>query len=551
MTRARPWLDLYPDGLAADARPAADTDALAMFEQTLAKNPESVAVWYFDTRITFAMLDEWSSAFAVALSEAGVRKGDRVAAQLQNVPQMVITILAVWKVGGIVVPTSAMAKGKELVHVLTDSGAVVIVAQESIWLDAVKPLIAETSIRTVITTSELDFVHDADTPAPLRMSHRERDPTTLDLADLLSTYAGGTVSRIHAAAIDPAFLTYTSGTTGPAKGAINTHGNVVFNSQIYQEWVPLSRDDVILGIAPLFHVTGLIGHITVSFLTGAPLVLAYRFDPPTMLRLLERHRATFTVGAITAFISMMNVPEIERFDVSSLSKILSGGAPIAPSVASEVKRVFGAPLRNVYGLTETTSPSHITPAGLHAPVDARSGALSVGVPVTATHASIVDDAGRRLPPGELGEITISGPQVVPGYWGKPEETAHALPGGVLHTGDIGLMDDAGWFFVVDRLKDQINTSGFKVWPRDVEDVLLAHPAVREAAVVGVRDDYRGETVKAFVAVRPAAEVSPNELIAFCRERMAAYKCPRMVELVAELPKTASGKILRRELRESS
>jgi long-chain acyl-CoA synthetase len=231
-----------------------------------------------------------------------------------------------------------------------------------------------------------------------------------------------------------------------------------------------------------------------------------------------------------------------------MTKVLSGGAPVFPAVVERWEGLTGNYIHNAYGLTETTSPSHVGPFGSRAPVDPTSGALSVGVPVSNTVVRVVDDDGRDLPVGEVGEIVIRGPQVVPGYWNKPEETAHALPEGELHTGDVGFMDADGWFYLVDRKKDQINAGGYKIWPREVEDVLYGHPAVREAAVVGVPDSYRGETVKAVVSLKAGAELQPDELIAFARERMAAYKYPRVVEVVDELPKTVSGKILRRELR---
>jgi long-chain acyl-CoA synthetase len=248
------------------------------------------------------------------------------------------------------------------------------------------------------------------------------------------------------------------------------------------------------------------------------------------------------------FISLMNTAGAKQRDVSSFTKILSGGAPIAPATVEAYESVMGAYIHNVYGLTETTSPSHVVPRGVRAPVDKGSGALSVGVPIFETMVRIQGDDGEDLPAGEVGEIVTSGPQVVSGYWNKPEETELAIPNGEIHTGDVGLMDDEGWFYVVDRKKDQINAAGYKVWPREVEDVIYGHQAVQEAAVVGVPDEYRGETVKAFVSLNPGRELDADELIAFCRERLAAYKYPRQVEFVDELPKTASGKVLRRQLR---
>jgi long-chain acyl-CoA synthetase len=330
---------------------------------------------------------------------------------------------------------------------------------------------------------------------------------------------------------------------------MNTHGNVAFNSQAYRDWMRLHADeDVILGVAPLFHITGLIGHVGVALLTATPLILFHRFDPAVCLELIERHRPTFTVGSITVFIALMNHPDARTRELSSLTKIMSGGAPIPPATAEAFETQFGAPIHNVYGLTETTSPSHAVPFGTKAPSDADSGALSVGVPIFNTVARIVAEDGSDVAVGELGEIVTCGPQVVPGYWRKPDETEHALPGGELHTGDVGFMDDKGWFYVVDRMKDMINASGYKVWPREVEDVLYQHPAVREAAVVGVPDQYRGESVKAFVSLKPGQSADEAALKSFCRERMAAYKYPRQIEVVDELPKTATGKILRRELR---
>jgi long-chain acyl-CoA synthetase len=332
---------------------------------------------------------------------------------------------------------------------------------------------------------------------------------------------------------------------------MNTHRNVVYNSEVYRRWVHLTPDDVCLAVAPLFHVTGLVAHLGVALLLPIPLVLGYRFEPAVMAELAERHKATWAMGSITAFIALMhNADAVER-DLSAMTKIASGGAPIAPSTVEQYEKTFGAYIHNLYGLTETTSPSHGVPWGRRAPVDPNSGALSVGVPVCGYTVCIVDEDRKELPPGEVGELVTEGPGVVPGYWGKPEETAKALPDGRLHTGDVGFMDSEGWFYLVDRQKDMIVASGFKVWPREVEDMLYQHPAVRETGVVGVPDPYRGETVKAFVSLKAGASVQPEELIAFCKERMAAYKYPRQVEIVDEIPKTVTGKVLRRELRDQA
>ncbi|MDQ3030095.1 MAG: AMP-binding protein, partial [Actinomycetota bacterium] len=243
-------------------------------------------------------------------------------------------------------------------------------------------------------------------------------------------------------------------------------------------------------------------------------------------------------------------PECTRDHFASLESIYSGGAAISPTAERAFRDATGKQVHNAYGLTETTSPMTVTPFGSPSPVDPTSGALSVGVPAPNTIVRIVGDDGKDVPLGQVGEIVAEGPQVVAGYWGKPEETAANLPGGALKSGDVGFMNPDGWVFIVDRKKDMINASGYKVWPREVEDVLAEHPAVRESAVVGVPDEKRGETVKAFVSLKPGATATPEELIAHCKERMAAYKYPRIVVLIDELPKTVTGKILRRELRDT-
>jgi long-chain acyl-CoA synthetase len=447
------------------------------------------------------------------------------------------------------VPVSPMLKHKELAEQLRDSGASALITLESLWEDVARDAVAETDVRLVITTSELDFVFEV--PALLAGSERRRRAGTLDLVALLDLHRGGDSAAGLSApsSQDLAFLTYTSGTTGPSKGAMNRHGNVVFNAQAYRDWIGLNDGDVCFGVAPFFHITGLIGNLCAPLLVGMPIVMSYRFDADVALELIERYGATFTIASITVFIALLNAPTGTERDLSRFNKIVSGGAPIAPATVEAYEKQFGTYIHNIYGLTETTSPSHCVPIGTRAPVDADSGALSVGVPIFNTVVRVVDENGAEVPAGEIGEFVTSGPQVVSGYWEKPEETEHAIPGGALHTGDVGFMDEHGWFYLVDRKKDQINAAGYKIWPREVEDVLYGHDAVREAAVVGVPDAYRGETVKAFVSLKPGQSVSEEALMAFCKERMAAYKYPRQIEFVPELPKTASGKILRRELRD--
>ncbi len=542
----RPWLARYAAGQPSDID-VEFASALAMFSACVQRDPGAPMIRYFDGVLTRRELDELSGAFAAGLAEAGFSPGERVALFLQNVPQFIIAMLGTWKAGGIAVAVNPMNKDRELDLILRDSGAAVLVCLEDLYQDVARQVVGGTDVRLVITTSALDH-QTRDDERILGGIKRLSGDGTQDMAALTGRFRGQQPAAPALGPDDVAFLTYTSGTTGPPKGAMTTHGNVVFNAQTYRDWIGIGPDDVILGVAPLFHITGSIGHVALSLLTGATLVLMYRLDPAVALETISADQVTFTVGSITVFIALMNAPNASREALATLTKIYSGGAPIPPSTIAAFQDTFGQYIHNIYGLTETTSPSHAVPLGASAPVDEASGALSVGVPVYSTVVRIVGEDGRDLPAGEIGELVTAGPQVVPGYWNKPEETARALPGGALHTGDVGYMDRDGWFYIVDRKKDQINVSGYKVWPREVEDVLYEHEAVREAAVVGVPDPYRGETVKAYVSLKPGRTTTPGELIAHCKQKLAAYKYPRQVEIIDELPKTVTGKILRRELR---
>ncbi len=541
----RPWLARYGDA-PADLTIEFD-DALAMFRAGVAADPDGVALRYFDGSVTRRELDELSDGLAAGLLASGFSPGDRLAVYLQNVPQFVIAMVAAWKAGGVMVSINPMSRQRELSYLLKDSGATVLVSLEALHDSVAREVVPDTDMRLVLTTSELEF-QTRDDQRLFAGTGRRRPEGTTDLLEFIAAHRGQPVPPVSFAPDDVAFLTYTSGTTGVPKGAMNTHRNVTFTAQVYRDRVHAGRDGAIFGIAPLFHITGLIGHIAVSLLVPAPLVLAYRFEPQVVLDAFLEHRPAFTIGAITAFSALLNAPGFTREHFASFTSIYSGGAAISPTAEQGFRAATGRQVHNAYGLTETTSPMTLTPFGSPSPVDETSGALSVGVPAPNTVVRIQDDDGNDLPLGEIGEIVAEGPQVVAGYWGKPEETAAGLPAGALKSGDVGFMNAEGWVFIVDRKKDMINASGYKVWPREVEDVLAEHPAVRESAVVGVPDEKRGETVKAFVSVRPGASVTEEELIAHCRERMAAYKYPRSVVLIDELPKTVTGKILRRELR---
>lgn len=542
----KPWLALYD----ADMPPVIEREydsALEMFQASVRRAPNAAIIRYFDATMTLGQLDEHSDAFAVALSQFGVAKGDRLAVVLQNIPQFIIATVAAWKLGAVVVPINPMYLEREMSTVLADSGAIGVICLES-GAELVRAAMTDTEVRTIITTSELQFQTRMD-PRIFSSTERIRVDGTVDMMELIEQYRGRRPADVRLKPEDLALLPYTSGTTGPPKGSMNTHANVVFTAQVYRDWVGLAEGGSMFAVAPLFHITGLIANIASPLLAAAATILTCRFHPVVSAESIAEHQATATIGAITVFIAWTNNPDVTPEHLSSFRSVYSGGAPIPKAALEAFRSKFGHYIHNGYGLTETNSPAIVVPFSKEAPVDAASGAVSIGVPVPSTTAWVVDEQSADLPIGQIGEIVVAGPQVALGYWNKPEESEHAMPGGRLHTGDVGFMDAEGWFYIVDRKKDQINASGFKVWPREVEDVLYEHPAIREAAVVGAVDAYRGETVKAFVSVKDGSSVTIDEIIAFCKERLAAYKCPRIVEVMDDLPKTVTGKILRRELRE--
>ncbi|HSO18691.1 MAG TPA: AMP-binding protein, partial [Desulfosarcina sp.] len=524
---------------------------LAKFNRAVERCPDAACIYYFEETYTYAQVAKMAAALAAALSEKGLAPGDRVLFVLQNIPQAVIGAVAVWMRGGIVVPVNPMYTSKDLAHLLADSGARCILCEDDLYENRVRDA---ADGRVVITTSPLDLIGSPDDlPAQLEKTRKRTFDDTSDFMQLIQAFDGRDAATVSPKPEDLAYLVYTSGTTGPPKGAMITHANIHHNCLVYQSTARLDASDVVLGVAPLFHITGIVAHLAIAFHMGVPMVLFNRFDARDVLRLIEMHRVTFTVASITVYIALLNHPDLKSFDISHFKKAYSGGAPVSPSTVEKFQAAMGLTIHNVYGLTESSSPATIAPLGRNGPVDEASGALSVGLIIPGLEAWIVDvdNPATVMPPGEEGELVLRGPSIVGGYWQKPEETASAIRQGRFHTGDVAKIDAEGWCYIVDRKKDLINVSGFKVWPRDVEDVLYQHPGVKEAAVVGVPDSYRGETVKAFVSLGDgfADRVTTEELIRFCKERLAAYKYPRIVEIIDEVPKTTTGKMLRRELRD--
>jgi long-chain acyl-CoA synthetase len=541
---AKPWVALLNDAQRAPIDPA---DSLVhALRRVVAEVPDRPFLAYFDGRLSYREVDELSDSVAGHLAARGLERGDRVAILLQNSPLFVLALLGAWKAGAIVVPVNPMYKSGEVAHVLRDGEVAALICSDRAWESYLRQTVADSPVRIALTGCELDFQARGDA----RVLSFERLAQASDADDLTAVARAGhkAPEGREPGPSDIALISYTSGTSGTPKGATNTHGNIMYNAERQRTGLALPDAPVYYALAPLFHITGMVCQLGACLNSAGTLVLTYRFEPGVVLEAFAEHRPHYTVGPSTAFMALAAHADVTPDHFSSFVNISSGGAPVPPALVEKFRAGFGPYIRNGYGLTECTAPCASVPPGLEAPVDPASGTLAVGLPGPETVVRVVDDQGAEVPFGEQGEIVVSGPQVVPGYWRRPEATAETFPDGELRTGDIGFMDEQGWLYVVDRKKDMINASGFKVWPREVEDVLYTHPAVREAAVVGVPDGYRGETVKAYISLRPGADTDPDELAVYCKERLAAYKYPRQVEVLPDLPKTASGKILRRELR---
>ena len=538
------WTALYPSGVPCRIEPAAATINEA-WSQRVRQAPDATAVTYFDQSLSASDVDAHTDALGVELQQRGVGPGSAVGIYLQNIPQFALSMLAIWKAGGTALMLNPMYKGKELRNIIDDSGAVGIICLDR-ELGDVRETLHGSSVAWVLTTSDLDFQSEDD-PRVFRSSVR-LERTDDDLHSILQRRSGQAPVPPRLTGDSVALLAYTSGTTGPAKGALGTHRNVMTVATGYAQWQDLAPKDVILAVAPLFHITGAVATAVTALIHPVNLVFINRVRPDVILESFNRHGVTHIIGSITVFNALLDLAHASSNEFTTLKYIYSGGAPIPPATVATFQARFGQYIHNVYGMTETASAVIAVPPGSVAPVDPASGTLAIGVPLPNLVARVVGLDGEPVPDGEPGELELSGPQVTPGYLNKPAETAAAIPGGRLRTGDVAIMDAAGWIYLVDRMKDQINVSGYKVWPREVEDALYEPPAVLEAEGVGQPDSYSGEAVVAYVSLKAGEQATDSELISYAKERLAAYKYPRRVYILNDLPKTHTGKIQRRELR---
>src|SRR3954463_5711783 len=511
--------------------------------------PDRAAIQFYGRAVTFAELDSAVGRFAGFLQARGLQAGDRVAIFLENSPQFAIAYYGALRAGGIAVCLNPMHKAVELLHEFEDSGVRALVTSDQSY-EVVEPIRAQTRLEVVVITSYRDFLPENPTlpPPPSFLETRDGRPEGTDaLLDVLRT-APELKTQVPRSLSDTALLQYTSGTTGTAKAAEITHANLVSNCELQRVYLGAGDDEIVLGVLPWFHITGMECQMNMMAYMGSTLVAIGRFDLATVLRAIEVYRCTLTTFITTVNVAIVNFPKTKEFDLSSLRHCFSGGAPVPKEIARRWESITGHKLIEGYGLSETTAPTHINP-----PDRPKYGTVGLPLPLTDVRIGKRDEPGTEVAAGEGGELAGRGPQVMKGYWKRPEATKEAFHDGFFLTGDIGVMDEEGYFSIVERKKDMLKVSGFSVFPAEVEAILYRHPAVAEAGVVGVPDPYRGEDPVAFVVLKPEAKgkVREEEIAEWCRTEMAVYKAPRHVRFIDALPKTASGKILKRMLRDEA
>ncbi|KPN20370.1 long-chain fatty acid--CoA ligase [Luteimonas terrae] len=554
MTDQRPWLANYPAGVPAEIDPEQYASVPAVLDEAIAKFRDRPAFSNMGRTITYGELDARSRDFAAyLLGELKLKKGDRVAIMMPNCLQYPIATFGVLRAGLTVVNTNPMYTARELRHQLVDSGAAAVLVMDNFG-KTVQDVLADTQVKQVITTGLgdlLGFPKGAIVNFVLKHVKKMVPDYTIHGAirfnDAIARGAKHELPKISTSLEDIAFLQYTGGTTGVAKGAMLTHRNLVANMQQASAWIgPLAREgqETIITALPLYHIFALTANGLVFMRLGAKNILITNpRDMPGFVKELKREPFTAITGVNTLFNGLLNTPGFSDIDFSPLRLTLGGGMAVQRAVAERWKQVTGVTLVEAYGLTETS------PAACINPMDLAEYNGSIGLPVPSTEACIKDEAGNQLPVGEVGELCIRGPQVMRGYWQRPEDTTAAIDAdGWLHTGDMAKMDDKGFFYIVDRKKDMILVSGFNVYPNEVEDVIAMMPGVLEVAAIGVPDDKSGEAVKV-VIVRKDPSLTADQVKAHAREHLTGYKHPRIVEFRTELPKTNVGKILRRELRD--
>ncbi|RSK29402.1 long-chain-fatty-acid--CoA ligase [Bacillus sp. HMF5848] len=546
----RPWLEHYPEEIPHTLD--YEISPLHQFlEQSADMYPNQTVIHFLGKEISFKQLYEQTVRLSNYLVELGLKKGDRVSIMLPNCPQAVISYYAILMAGGIVVQTNPLYTERELEYQLNDSGADIIIALDLLF-PRVSKVKALTKLKHIIVTSIKDYLpFPKNLLYPFVQKKQQQVAVKVEHAGsnhLFTKIIQTTEPIPPKVEIDPeedvAVLQYTGGTTGFPKGVMLTHKNLVSNTLMSKAWMYKCEKgkESVMGIIPFFHVYGMTTVMNLSIMQGFKMILLPKFDATDALKTIEKQKPTLFPGAPTIYIALLNHPEISSYDLSSIDSCISGSAPLPVEVQEQFEAVTGGKVVEGYGLSEASPVTHSNFLW----TKRKNG--SIGVPWPDTDAKILTlDTGEPVEPKEIGEVYIRGPQVMKGYWNKPEETAATIKDGWLATGDLGYMDEDGFFYIVDRKKDMIIAGGFNIYPREIEEVLYEHEKIQEAVVAGVPDEYRGETVKAYIVLKERAQVTEEELDAFARKYLAAYKVPRVYEFRKELPKTAVGKILRRTL----
>jgi len=551
MGMERPWLKNYPEDIPKTIE-YPEVPLSRFLEDSAERYGNRTAIIYFGHKISYKELNEFADSFAMALQSLGVAKGDRVAIQLPNIPQYIIAFYAALKIGAIVVQTNPMYTEWELERMLNDSGARTIITLRHLY-PKVRALKEKTGLQEIIVARIRDFLPSVKKMLyPLKQLLEGdqvkvgKDAYTYEFKDLLKRHLG---EKPEATQIKPAediaLLQYTGGTTGIPKGAMLTHKNLLANTIQTRSWFTkaVEGEEICLSVLPFFHVYGMTVCMNLPIYMAATMILLPRFEIDEILETINHYHPTLFPGVPTMYVAINNHPQVKRYDIRSIRECISGSAPLPLEVKRRFEELTGGKLVEGYGLSEASPVTHCNPLyGLQ-----KEG--SIGIPFPDTDSKIVDlETGKDLGINEVGELAVSGPQVMKGYWRNPEETAKVLKDNWLYTGDIAKMDEQGYFYIVDRKKDMIISGGLKIYPREVEEILYQHPKVREAAVVGIPDEYWGESVKAFIVPKAGKKPSAEEIIAFCAEKLSKFKVPKVVEFKEELPKTMVGKVLRRELK---
>lgn len=546
----KPWLSLYPEEIPHEIN-FEERTLQSYLKQASEEYPTKTAISFLGKKLTFEEVYDQSLKLANYLKGLGIEKGDRVSIMLPNCPQAVISYYGVLFAGGIVVQTNPLYMERELEYQVNDSGSEVIITLDILY-PRVSKVKALTKLKHVIVTGIKDylpfpknmlypFVQKKQYGIVVKVEHSGQNHL---FTEIIKQSDAQTIDVPIDPKEDLALLQYTGGTTGFPKGVMLTHMNLVSNTMMSVKWMYRCKraQEKVIGILPFFHVYGMTAVMNLSIMQAFEMVLLPKFDPETTLKAIQKEKPTLFPGAPTIYIALLNHPDIKKYDLSSIDSCISGSAALPVEVQEQFERVTGGKLVEGYGLSEASPVTHANFLW-----DERVSG-SIGIPWPNTESVILSmENGELAPTGEIGEIAVRGPQIMKGYWNRKEETEAVLKDGWLLTGDLGYMDERGYFYVVDRKKDMIIAGGFNIYPREIEEVLYEHEEIQEVVVAGIPDAYRGETVKAYIVKKAGSKLTEEELDQYTRKHLAAYKVPRYYEFRDELPKTAVGKILRRAL----